>query len=97
MTARVAIFQLGRTLYLSGKYDEALRELLRVLEIDPENISAHWGMGIAYQDEQKPEQTIAEFEQALEIKPDLSDLRAQLLRLYGEQYGAAQAQQCHQC
>jgi tetratricopeptide (TPR) repeat protein len=64
----------------------------RVLEIDPENVSAHWGMGIAYQDEAKIEQTIAEFEQALEIKPDLSDLRSQLLRLYTETYGAAQAQ-----
>jgi len=86
-------FQLLGQINLERKQGRAARGFFRrVLEIDPENISAHWGMGIAYQDEQKTEQTIAEFEQALEIKPDLSDLRAQLLRLYGEQYGAAQAQ-----
>jgi tetratricopeptide (TPR) repeat protein len=86
-------FQLLGQINLERKESRAARDhFRRVLEIDPENISAHWGMGIAYQHEGKTEQTIAEFEQALEIKPDLSDLRAQLLRLYTETYGAEQAQ-----
>ncbi len=71
---------------------EARAHFRRVLEIDPENVSAHWGMGIAYQDEGQLENAIAEFEQALEIKPDLTDLRNQLLRTYTELYGASRAQ-----
>ncbi|MBN1485692.1 MAG: tetratricopeptide repeat protein [Chloroflexia bacterium] len=86
-------FQLLGQIYLERKQASKAREFFRrVLEIDPENVSAHWGMGIAYQDEGKLEQAISEFEQALEIKPDLSDLRNQLLRLYTELYGASRAQ-----
>ncbi len=86
-------FQLLGQINLERKRPREARDYFRrVLEIDPENVSAHWGMGIAYQDEKHLEQAIAEFEQALEIKPDLSDLRSQLLRLYTEQYGASRAQ-----
>lgn len=86
-------FQLLGQINLERKQARTARDCFRkVLEIDPENVSAHWGMGIAYQDEGKLEQAISEFEQALEIKPDLSDLRTQLLRLYGELYGAPRAQ-----
>ena len=86
-------FQLLGQINLERKQARQAREFFRqVLEIDPENVSAHWGMGIAYQDEQNLEHAIAELEQALEIKPDLSDLRSQLLRLYSELYGASRAQ-----
>lgn len=86
-------FQLLGQINLERKQARAARDYFRkVLEIDPENVSAHWGMGLAYQDEGKLEQAVSEFEQALEIKPDLSDLRTQLLRLYGELYGAPRAQ-----
>lgn len=86
-------FQLLGQINLERKQARAAREYFRkVLEIDPENVSAHWGMGLAYQDEGKLGQAVSEFEQALEIKPDLSDLRTQLLRLYSELYGAPRAQ-----
>jgi tetratricopeptide (TPR) repeat protein len=86
-------FQLLGQINLEQKRAREARDYFRqVLEIDPENVSAHWGMGIAYQDEGKLEQAIAEFEQALEIKPDLSDLRNQLLRAYTDLYGASRAQ-----
>ncbi len=71
---------------------EAQGYFRQVLEMDPENVSAHWGMGIAYQDEGKLEAAVGELELALEIKPDLSDLRSLLLRLYTELYGASRAQ-----
>ncbi len=86
-------FQLLGQINLEQKRATKAREYFgRVLDIDPENVSAHWGMGIAYQDEGSLEQAVVEFEQALEIKPDLSDLRSQLLRLYTELYGASRAQ-----
>lgn len=85
--------QLLGQIFLERKQpQEAQRYFRRVLEMDPENVSAHWGMGIAYQDEGKLEEAVSELEQALEIKPDLSDLRTLLLRLYTELYGASRAQ-----
>lgn len=86
-------FQLLGQINLERKRAAKARQFFQqVLEIDPENVSAHWGMGIAYQDEGNLENAIREFEQALEIKPDLSDLRSQLLRLYTELYGTSRAQ-----
>ena len=85
--------QLLGQIYLECKQPQKAQSYFRrVLEMDPENVSAHWGMGIACQDEGKLEEAIGELEQALEIKPDLSDLRSQLLRLYTELYGASRAQ-----
>ncbi|MGC9023542.1 MAG: tetratricopeptide repeat protein [Chloroflexia bacterium] len=85
--------QLLGQIYLERKQPRQAQDYFRrVLEMDPENVSAHWGMGIAYQDEGKLEAAVGELEQALEIKPDLSDLRGQLLRLYTELYGASRAQ-----
>ncbi|MEN9935814.1 MAG: hypothetical protein RLZZ387_2393, partial [Chloroflexota bacterium] len=64
----------------------------RVLRSDPENIPAHVGLGITMERRGQLEHAIAEFEQALEIKPDMPELRGQLLRLYAEAWGSENAQ-----
>src|SRR5919205_257160 len=64
----------------------------RVLRSDPENIPAHVGLGITYERLGKLDRALPEFEQALEIKPDMAELRSQLLRLYAEAWGSKNAQ-----
>jgi tetratricopeptide (TPR) repeat protein len=41
---RVVLNQLGRVLFLKRRYAEAVAELRRVLEIDPEDLSAHYNL-----------------------------------------------------
>ncbi len=63
----------------------------QVLQSDPEHIPAHVGLGMAYEWQGRLDKAINEFEQALEIRPDLPELRSQLVRLYTEAWGSEHA------
>jgi Tfp pilus assembly protein PilF len=46
---RVVLNQLGRVLFLKRRYQDAARELERVLAIDPEDLQAHYNLMLCYQ------------------------------------------------
>ena len=46
---RVVRNQLGRVLFLQRKYTEAIREFQQVLDVDPEDLQAHYNLMLAYQ------------------------------------------------
>jgi tetratricopeptide (TPR) repeat protein len=74
--------------YLSGRqFDQAEQNFGFVLASDPENISAHVGLGITYERQGKLDRAVTEFEHALEVRPDMPELRSQLLRLYTDVWG----------
>ncbi len=83
---------LGEVYLANRQLDRAQEAFERVLRSDPENIPAHVGMGITYERQGKLDRAVAEFEQALEIKPDMAELRSQLLRLYTDAWGSEHAQ-----
>jgi len=45
---RVVRNQLGRVLFLQRRYDDAVRELKKVLEIDAEDLTAHYNLMLCY-------------------------------------------------
>lgn len=83
---------LGEACFASRQYDQAQAAFQRVLAADPENIPAHFGLGLTYERIGRIDGAVREFEQALEIKPDMPELRSQLLRLYSEAWGHEGAQ-----
>ena len=83
---------LGEAYLASRQFDQAQESFSRVLYADPENIPALVGLGITYERQGKIDRAVREFEQALEIKSDLKELREQLLRLYTDSWGAERAQ-----
>jgi tetratricopeptide (TPR) repeat protein len=83
---------LGETYLAHRQLDRAQESFERVLRSDPENIPAHVGLGITFERRGQLDRAVAEFEQALEIKPDMPELRSQLLRLYSEAWGSENAQ-----
>ena len=83
---------LGEAYLASRQFDQAQEAFSRVLYADPENIPALVGLGITYERQGKVDGAVREFEQALEIKSDLKELREQLLRLYTDSWGAERAQ-----
>src|SRR5262245_24448258 len=83
---------LGEAYLANRQLDRAQESFERVLRSDPENIPAHVGLGITYERQGRLDRAIPEFEQALEIKPDMPELRSQLLRLYTEAWGSDHAQ-----
>ncbi|HWQ12034.1 MAG TPA: tetratricopeptide repeat protein [Roseiflexaceae bacterium] len=83
---------LGEAHLANRQLDRAQEAFTRVLRADPENIPAHVGLGITYERRGQLDSAVGEFEQALEIKPDMPELRSQLLRLYAEAWGSENAQ-----
>ena len=83
---------LGEAYLANRQLDRAQESFERVLRSDPENIPAHVGLGITSERQGQLERAIAEFEQALEIKPDMTEIRSQLLRLYADGWGSENAQ-----
>ncbi|MEF3274335.1 MAG: tetratricopeptide repeat protein, partial [Chloroflexus sp.] len=82
---------LGEAYLAQRDLPAAVAAFERVLQADPENIPAHVGLGMAYEWQGRLDKAIAEFEQALEIRPDMPELRAQLVRLYTEAWGSEHA------
>jgi tetratricopeptide (TPR) repeat protein len=83
---------LGEAYLANRQLDRAQESFERVLRSDPENIPAHVGLGITHERQGKLDRAVSEFEQALEVKPDMAELRSQLLRLYTDAWGSENAQ-----
>ncbi|MCL6540189.1 MAG: tetratricopeptide repeat protein [Roseiflexus sp.] len=82
---------LGEAFLSNRQYEEARIEFEKVLSFDPEHIPALVGLGMTSERLGQLSSAIAAFERALEIKPDLPELRSQLLRLYTEAWGSEYA------
>ena len=82
---------LGESHLNRQELDQAATAFERVLRADPENIPVHVGLGVTYERQGNLAAAIREFEQAFEIKPDLPELRSQVLRLYTEAWGSDNA------
>ena len=75
---------LGEAELNAGRFEPAIAAFEAVLRADPENIAAYYGRGLAEQSLDRSMDAIRSFERALEIQPNLAELRTQLLRLYAE-------------
>ena len=82
---------LGEAHLASRQYEEARADFERVLQFDPEHIPALVGLGMTCERLGQLDRAISAFERALEIKPDLPELRSQLLRLYTDAWGSEYA------
>ena len=45
---RAVLNEIGRVLFLQRRYDESVAALRRVLEVDPEDLQAHYNLMLAY-------------------------------------------------
>jgi tetratricopeptide (TPR) repeat protein len=66
-----------------GRYDEALVQLDRAIELDPLNAEAYYNRGLVYERQGKRGEALAEYRTALRYRTDYEPARAALLRLEG--------------
>jgi serine/threonine protein kinase/Tfp pilus assembly protein PilF len=59
-----------RSLYYAGRLDEAKKESLKLVEMDPNFGRAYYELGLVLEEEGKPEDAIAAFKLALKSLPD---------------------------
>ena len=82
---------LGEAYFERARADEALRFFSHVLAADPQNVPARVGRAIIADERGQVDLAIAEYEQAFEIDPSITEVRGELLRLYQTRYGSAGA------
>jgi tetratricopeptide (TPR) repeat protein len=69
--------------YFGGRYDEALKELHDVRELDPTLPLAHWGLGLAYEQKGMGEQAITALLKATSLSKSLN-LQSSLGHAYAQ-------------
>jgi serine/threonine protein kinase/Tfp pilus assembly protein PilF len=69
--------------YFSGHYDEALKELLDVRRLDPTLTTAHWGIGLTYEQKGMEKEAIAALLKATSLSKSLN-LQSSLGHAYAQ-------------
>lgn len=64
------LVELGKFYYLNQKYDQAVEEYRKAVDMDPRNADARYNLGIALETINDLEGAREAFEQVLEIDPD---------------------------
>ncbi len=80
---------LGEACLEKGDYVEAANLFKRVLSVDLEDVIAHVGLSIIYDEQGAVEEAIWQLERAFELTPGNAEIRGELQRLYGERDGIA--------
>jgi len=72
------LFDLAALMVEKGKYDEAIPEFRRALELNPEDVRSHSKLGIALAGIGRVDEAISEYRKAMELDPDYADAYSKL-------------------
>jgi tetratricopeptide (TPR) repeat protein len=75
--------ELGKFYFLNNKYDEAVSEFKKVLEINPVNAEAYYNIGLIKESSNLTDEAKEMYSKALSIKPDYKVVRDRLNKLMG--------------
>lgn len=75
----------GFELYEQEKYEEALEELNKAIELNPKNFKAHNRIGLVYYQRGEYDQAIEEFNKAIKLNPDFGAPYSNLILIYHNQ------------
>jgi Flp pilus assembly protein TadD len=75
--------ELGKFYFLNNKYDEAISEFKKVLEINPGNAEAYYNIGLIKESSNQMDEAREMYSKALAVKPDYKIVRVRLNKLIG--------------
>jgi Flp pilus assembly protein TadD len=75
--------ELGKFYFLNNKYDEAVSEFKKVLEINPGNAEAYYNIGLIKESSNQMDEAREMYSKALAVKPDYKIVRVRLNKLIG--------------
>jgi tetratricopeptide (TPR) repeat protein len=79
----VDYIELGKFYFLNNKYDEAVSEFKKVLEINPGNAEAYYNIGLIKESSNQMDEAREMYSKALAVKPDYKIARVRLDKLIG--------------
>ncbi|GHT07330.1 hypothetical protein AGMMS5026_01600 [Endomicrobiia bacterium] len=75
--------ELGKFYFLNNKYDEAVSEFKKVLEINPANAETYYNIGLIRESSNQMGEAREMYSKALVVKPDYKIVRVRLNKLIG--------------
>jgi Flp pilus assembly protein TadD len=75
--------ELGKFYFLNNKYDEAVSEFKKVLEINQGNAEAYYNIGLIKESSNQMDEAREMYSKALAVKPDYKIVRDRLNKLIG--------------
>jgi len=75
---------MGAILYYAGRYDEAIDQCRRTIQMDPNFAVAHWHLGLAYEQKQVLDAATEEFKKAISLSGGSPLMKAALARAYAK-------------
>ncbi|OEG71112.1 hypothetical protein ATZ36_16275 [Candidatus Endomicrobiellum trichonymphae] len=75
--------ELGKFYFLNNKYDEAVSEFKKILEINPGNAEACYNIGLIKESSNQMDEAREMYSKALAVKPDYKIARVRLNKLIG--------------
>ncbi len=72
------LFDLAAVMVEKGKYEEAISQFRRALELNPEDVRSHSKLGVALAGVGRIDEAIAEYRKAMELDPDYADAYSKL-------------------
>ncbi|MDR1696264.1 MAG: tetratricopeptide repeat protein [Endomicrobium sp.] len=75
--------EVGKFYFVNNKYDEAVAEFKKVLEVNPNNSEAYYNIGLIYETSNNIDEAKKMYSKALAINPDYKTAREKLNKLIG--------------
>jgi Flp pilus assembly protein TadD len=88
--------QQGMALYDQERYDEAIHQFLKAVELNPQNAVYHANLAVAYHDNNMPDQALDAYKQAIALDPKDTTSRLNLGHLYSSLEDKDNARDCYQ-
>ncbi|MCL2799024.1 MAG: tetratricopeptide repeat protein [Endomicrobia bacterium] len=77
------LMEMGKFYFLNNKYDEAVAEFKKVLELNTNNAEAYYNIGLINETSNNTDEAKKMYSKALSINPDYKTAREKLNRLIG--------------
>jgi Flp pilus assembly protein TadD len=77
------LIEMAKFYFMNSKYDEAIEELNKVLEVNPKNAEAYYNLGLIYEHKNQKEDARNMYEKALNIDPEYKLAREHINKLMG--------------
>ncbi|MFC1566563.1 tetratricopeptide repeat protein [bacterium] len=78
------LLELGKFYFVNQKFDQAIKEFIRVLDQEPDNTDATYNMAVAYEAANNIEQAKIYYERTIELDPKNESAKTKLAKIVGE-------------
>ncbi|OIO72550.1 MAG: hypothetical protein AUJ85_09745 [Elusimicrobia bacterium CG1_02_37_114] len=78
-----ALLEMGKFYFVNGKYDQAIDELKKAIEINSGNPEIYYNLGLVYESRNQPEEAKKMYKKAIAISPKYKLAKEHLDKLIG--------------